>query len=396
LAVTDRATEEGYQKGLVDQLRERGVIRSHSVARAFAAIPRHRFLPSFPLERVYRIDQAIPTHFDRAGVPISSSSAPVIMAVMLEMLEIEPGQRVLEVGAGTGYNAALMGRLVGKDGSVTSIDIDPEATAEAATNLDEAGIGGVHVVSGDGWLGEPGRTFDREMVTAECWDISPHWVDQLAEGGVLVLPLWLCPGLTLAVAFEKRGATLVSRSLANCGFMPLRGPYGGPPRRALISAVPWEKADGASNIHWIAVFDEASDARRETLEDLLGGVGSARAAPPLFEGWRARLALEMPDSICFFPAVPGLPQFAAGVFDPNTRSLALVAAETIHWFGDPSCGERLTAFLSEPNPLDLAELKITATLHKPLGASADGSVRLGREHFDLVVAEARQGGYGEP
>jgi protein-L-isoaspartate(D-aspartate) O-methyltransferase len=155
--VTDRTTEESHHlEGLVDQLRERGVIRSDRVARAFAATPRHRFLPPMQLERAYRIDEAIPTHFDEAGVPISSSSAPVIMAVMLEMLEIEPGQRVLEVGAGTGYNAAVMGHLVGQDGSVTSIDIDPVVTAEAAANLDEVGGGGVHIVTGDGWLGVPG------------------------------------------------------------------------------------------------------------------------------------------------------------------------------------------------------------------------------------------------
>ena len=388
--MTDRATQEGHLNGLVDQLRERGVIRSGPVARAFATIPRHRCLPSIPLEQVYRIDRAIPTHFDEAGVPISSSSAPVIMAVMLEMLEIEPGHRVLEVGAGTGYNAALMGQLVGEDGSVTSIDIDPVVTAEAAANLDEAGIDGIRIVTGDGWLGEPGRIFDREMITAECWDISPHWVDQLADGGVLVLPLWLRPGLTLAVAFKKQGGFLVSRSLAICGFMALRGPHGGPLRRALVSGVPWESGDGGS--HWIAVFDEASDARREMLDDLLSGIRPARAATSLFAGWSARLALNMPDPICFFPAVPGLARSAIGVFDPNAQSLAVVAGETLHWFGDPSCCERLTAFLSEPNPLDLAELKITATPHKPFGTSANGSVRLGREHFDLVVAEARPGG----
>ena len=393
--MTDRATEEGYLKGLVDQLRERGVIRSDPVARAFAAIPRHRFLPPLPLERVYRIDQAIPTHFDGAGVPISSSSAPVIMAVMLEMLEIEPGQRVLEVGAGTGYNAALMGRLVGGEGSVTSIDIDPVVTAGAAANLGGAGIGGVQIVTGDGWLGEPGRTFDREMVTAECWDISPHWVDQLAEGGLLVLPLWLCPGLTLAVAFEKHDDSLVSRSFAICGFMPLRGPHGGPPRRAFVSAVPWESADGAGKNPWIAVFDEATQARQERLEDLLRGVGSARAIPPPFPGWSARLALEMPDPICLFPAMPGLPRSATGLFDANVGSLAVVVGETLHWFGEPTCRERLTAFLSEPKPLDLAELKITATPRRPFGEAANGSVHLVREHFDLFMTEARQGDNGE-
>jgi SAM-dependent methyltransferase len=307
------------------------------------------------------------------------------------MLECEPGQRVLEVGAGTGYNAALMSQLVGDDGSVTSIDIDPVVTAEAAANLDEAGISGVQVETGDGWLGEPGRTFDREMVTAECWDISPQWVDQLAEGGVLVLPLWIGPGLTLAVALEKRGDILVSRSLAICGFMPLRGPHGGPPRRAVVPTAPWE--DG--NSLWIAVFDETSDGRREKLEDLLGGVGWTQATPPLFAGWGARLALEMPDSICLFPAVPGLPRSATGLFDPNARSLAVVADGTLYCFGDPSCCERLTAFLSEPNPLDLAELKITAAPHKSFRESASGWARLIRKDFDLVVTEVGQGDTGE-
>ena len=240
LGVTDRMTVEGHQKGMVDQLRERGAVRSDPVARGFGAIPRHRFLPSMPLDRVYGFDEAIPTHFDGAGVPISSSSAPIIMAVMLEMLAIEPGQRVLEVGAGTGYNAALLGHLVGEEGSVTSIDIDPDVTAQAAANLDEAGITGVRIVTGDGWLGELGDHFDREMVTAECWDLSPHWVGQLAEGGILVLPLWLRPGLTLAVAFEKRDGVLASRSLAGCGFMPLRGPHGGSRRRTLVPAPPWD------------------------------------------------------------------------------------------------------------------------------------------------------------
>ncbi len=365
--MTDRTTDEGNVKSLVDQLRERGAIRSEPVARGFGAIARHRFLPSIPLDRVYRIDEAIPTHFDEAGVPISSSSAPIIMAVMLEMLEIEPGQRVLEIGAGTGYNAALMGHLVGEKGSVTSIDIDPVVTAQAVANLDEAGIRGVSIVTGDGWLGVPGDQFDREIVTAECSDLSPHWVDQLTEGGILVLPLWLRPGLTLAVAFEKREGVLASRSLAMCGFMPLQGPHGGPPRRTLVLTPPWVTGGDGFEGRWIAVFAEATARRREPLEELLGGVGSARAAPPLFKGWIARLALDMTDSIWLFPAVPGVPRTAAGLFDPNLPSLAVVDGETLHGFGDPSCGERLTAFLSEPRPLDLADLRITATPAGRLG-----------------------------
>ena len=143
------------------------------------------------------------------------------------------------------------------------------------------------------------------------------------------------------------------------------------------------------------MFDEATQARQEALEDLLSGVGSARATPPLFAGWSARLALEMPDPICLFPAVPGSSRSATGLFTLTAQSLAVVVGETLYPFGDPSCGERLTAFLSEPNPLDLAKLEITAAPHNSLGALTDESQRLIREHFDLAVNETHPGDRGE-
>jgi hypothetical protein len=189
------------------------------------------------------------------------------------------------------------------------------------------------------------------------------------------------------VAFEKRSNLLVSRSLAFCGFMPLRGPHGGPARRALVSAVPWEIGDGKGR--WIAVFDEATEGRQETLEDLLVGVGSSRSAPPLFGGWSARLVLNTSDPICFFPALPGLARSATGLFDSNTGSLAVIAGETLHCFGDPSCCQRLSAFLSEPDPLDLTEVTITAAPHGSFSGSPQGSARLDREYFDFFVTEPR-------
>lgn len=95
-------------QALVDLLIQNENIQSERVAAAFRAVPRHPFLPDTPLEEVYA-DVAVPTHFDDDGRPISSSSQPAIMAIMLEQLDLQPGQHVLEVGAGTGYNAALMG-----------------------------------------------------------------------------------------------------------------------------------------------------------------------------------------------------------------------------------------------------------------------------------------------
>ena len=220
---------QGHLTELVEELIARHALTSEPVRRAFLAVPRHPFVPGTPAIEAYRVDRAIPTHFDERGVPVSSSSAPAIMAIMLELLDVAPGQRVLEIGAGTGYNAALLAHLVGAAGTVISLDIDEEVAREASDHLAEVGVADVEVHCKDGWLGESrGAPFDRIIATAECWDISPHWVGQLVEGGVLVLPLALGPGLTMAIAFEKVGQVLTSTSMAYCGFMPLPRP----PRRS--------------------------------------------------------------------------------------------------------------------------------------------------------------------
>jgi protein-L-isoaspartate(D-aspartate) O-methyltransferase len=368
------------------------------VADAFATVPRERFVPPMPLERVYRVDEAIPTRFDEEGVSISSSSAPSIMAVMLEMLEVAPGQRVLEIGTGTGYNAALLARLVGSGGSVWTIDIDPTISDDAVANLAQAGVEGVRVVTGDGWLGQPGQTFDRMMATAECWDVAPAWVQQLAEGGFLILPMWLRPGLSLAVAFEKTRGALVSRSLCYCGFMPLRGPHGGPPRRALVPDVPWdgEIGDdgddagdrGDSRRQWIALFDDANAERIAVLRSLLRSPGSVRPTPATFPGWNLRLVLEHPDPICVITLFPPL-RDALGLFDAELSSLAVIEGGLLHCFGHPSCADRLERLLSSPRTLALSELSITAVPHgspRPKGAMSV----MERPDHDFVVQRLPQ------
>jgi protein-L-isoaspartate(D-aspartate) O-methyltransferase len=142
---------------------------------------------------------------------------------MLQQLGIEPGMRILEVGAGTGYNAALLAELTGPTGHVTTIDIGEEIAAEAREHLDLAGYGRVRVIVADGASGWPeDAPYDRIELTVGATDITPAWYEQLAEGGLLTLPLWL--GMSDAsVAFRKRGGALYSESLAPCGFMRLRG-----------------------------------------------------------------------------------------------------------------------------------------------------------------------------
>lgn len=211
---------------LIETLRQRGALHDEAVASAFRSVPREPFLPGVPLERVYS-DEAIVTKTE-GGVPISSSSQPAIMAIMLEQLDVRPGMQVLEIGAGTGYNAALLQRLAGETGRVVTVEIDPEVTEWARARLAAAGYPEVVVVWGDGADGyDAAAPYDRIELTVGTAEIAPAWVDQLREGGVLVLPLWI-NAAQVSIALEKRDGWLRSRSIQPCGFMRIRGKLAGP------------------------------------------------------------------------------------------------------------------------------------------------------------------------
>ncbi len=223
------------RQALVDQLRASGALTQPEVEAAFLAVPRHLFLPDLPPDTVYQ-DQAIPVKHDPlTGRAISSSSQPAIMAIMLEQLEVAPGQRVLEIGAGTGYNAALLARLVGPQGHVVAVDIDADLAEAARSHLQAAGVGNVTVVCADGGYGYPAAApFDRIIATAGAWDLPPAWIEQLRPGGRLVLPFTLVWSTQKSVAFARPaqpapdGWLLESISVKDCGFMPLRGAFAGP------------------------------------------------------------------------------------------------------------------------------------------------------------------------
>src|SRR2546423_15543633 len=124
-----KAKPTDLRNRLVDGLKAAGCLRTAAVEAAFRAVPRHLFLPDVPVGDVYT-DRAFPTkHAD--GKPISSSSQPAIMAIMLEQLALQPDQRVLEIGAGTGYNAALIAQFVGPGGHAVTNDIDEDLLGHA-------------------------------------------------------------------------------------------------------------------------------------------------------------------------------------------------------------------------------------------------------------------------
>src|SRR5512141_689306 len=125
-------------QALVDDLKNRELIKTERVEAAFRAVPRHLFLPEVPLEQVYS-DRAISAKQDPEGKWISSSSQPAIMAIMLEQLGLEPGHKVLEIGTGPGYNAALMAHIVGEAGQVVTVEIDEDLVEAAREHLEQAG-----------------------------------------------------------------------------------------------------------------------------------------------------------------------------------------------------------------------------------------------------------------
>lgn len=211
---------------LVDVLLSSRAIETAEVEAAFRAVARHLFVPGVGVERAYR-DEAILTKL-LDGRAVSSASQPSIVAVMLEQLGVERGQRILEVGAGTGYNAALLAHLAGPNGRVVTVDIDEDIVEGARAHLAAAGVEGVETVRGDGGLGYAAEApYDRIVVTAGAWDIPPAWWEQLAPGGRLVVPLSL-RGVQRCVALERRDGWMESISVRDCGFMRLRGAFRGP------------------------------------------------------------------------------------------------------------------------------------------------------------------------
>ncbi|ETX01794.1 MAG: protein-L-isoaspartate O-methyltransferase [Candidatus Entotheonella factor] len=220
---------EILQQALVTHLEERIHIRDRRILDAFRTVPRHRFVTHVSIEEAYR-DRAIATKQLDSGIAISSASQPAMMAMMLEQLDLQPGHRVLEIGAGTGYNAALMAHLVGANGHVVTMDYDEDIVLDARQHLAANGIENVEVIRADGGLGCPhSAPFDRIILTVGAWDIAPAWREQLAAHGRLVLPLSV-GGPQLAVAFQAQDGHLMSQSAYYCEFMRLRGAHAGPER----------------------------------------------------------------------------------------------------------------------------------------------------------------------
>ncbi len=203
-----------------------GTFRTPHVKDAFRAVPRHLFLPGVELRTAYA-PKPVVTKRAGDGTAISSASSPNVVATMLEQFHVQPGHRVLEIGAATGINAALLAELVGPTGTVVTIELDDDLAAAARASLTATGYDQVEVICGDGALGHPTRApYDRIIVTAGAWDLVSAWWQQLAVGSRLVVPLRLHgSGLTRSIAFDlAEPGRMVSTSAAVADSCPCAAP----------------------------------------------------------------------------------------------------------------------------------------------------------------------------
>lgn len=201
---------------------ERLGTRDRRVLEAMGRVARERFVAGrHPLSLVFDVDQAIAIKGE--GAVTSSLSAPRLVAAMLEMLDLEPGMRVLEVGTGTGYNAALLRELVGPAGSVATVDIDPALVDRAAGRLAGLGYGEVLVAATDGYFGLPSLApFDRVVATVGCADLSPAWIEQAGAAGFVLVPLQH-GGWHPLTRIEQRSGAVTGRVVGRSGFVAIQG-----------------------------------------------------------------------------------------------------------------------------------------------------------------------------
>jgi protein-L-isoaspartate(D-aspartate) O-methyltransferase len=203
------------ERMVYNQIEARGV-RDQRVLDAMRTVPRHLFVPAYQVGAAYR------------DTPLAigqgqTISQPYIVALMTELLELAGDERVLEIGTGSGYQAAILGRLAAK---VITIERFAELAQEARERLSRLGYANVRVEVGDGTLGwPPDAPYDGIIVTAASPELPEPLPDQLADGGRLVVPVG--PRWTQhLVRLRRRGGTFTTESLIGVAFVPLIGAHG--------------------------------------------------------------------------------------------------------------------------------------------------------------------------
>ena len=207
------------RKLLVEELKLMGIIKSKNVEEAMLKVPREEFLP--PHLKIYAYeDTPLRVMLDQ------TISAPHMVAMMCELLELKPGLKVFEVGTGTGYHAAVCAEAMYRQGIVYTIEYFPELALYAIQNLAKLGyLGIVKVFIGDGSKGLPQYApFDRILVTAAAWkDIPEPLIEQLNPNfGIMVIPVEVRPGIQILYRVIKKDNEIKKESITYVSFVKLR------------------------------------------------------------------------------------------------------------------------------------------------------------------------------
>jgi protein-L-isoaspartate(D-aspartate) O-methyltransferase len=211
---------EQARKDMVARLLRAGYVRTPGVRKAMETIPRHIFVP----EEMQR--------FAHADTPMDigegqTISAPHMVAMMLEILELRKGMKVLEVGCGSGYHASLAAYMVGSEGHVFTIDIIESLTVKARAHISQIGLQDrVTVIHGDGskGLGEQ-APFDRIMAACSAPKVPQPLIDQLADPGIAVIPVGTGFSQSLAIVRKEDGRVRITEE-RGVAFVLMRGEYG--------------------------------------------------------------------------------------------------------------------------------------------------------------------------
>ena len=191
-------------------------ITNEDVLRSMRTVPRHKFVPPDYLDQAYE-DHALPIGYGQ------TISQPYIVAWMTELLELQPGEKVLEIGTGSGYQAAILAEL--GDVDIYTMEIVPELAESAAARLQDLGYANVRVKQGDGYYGWPEYApFDAIIVTAAPDHLPAPLVEQLTYGGRLVIPIGPQGWFQNLWKFVKEEGGLKAYNMGGVGFVPFTGP----------------------------------------------------------------------------------------------------------------------------------------------------------------------------
>ncbi|HEY5039026.1 MAG TPA: methyltransferase domain-containing protein [bacterium] len=329
---------------------------SQKIYDAFYAVPRHQFVKKYRLWGTTKwleitaqnleqhlatlyANQAIALYgqdkdFDSTGgqgKPSSTISMPGLVLWMLDKLKLQKGHKVLEVGAGSGWNAGLMGHIVGPKGRVVSLDVIPEMVQSARKSIQTLNLNQVEIREGDGGDGyEPKAPYDRAIFTAGAYDLPHAFYQQIKKGGLLLFVL-MNKGRSNAtlILFEKKVDHFQSIDSSLCDFLPMRGKYhvGG------LETQPLGQILSKNRIHSIPVDKKSY---------WWSASGSSGEFSWQTTGLRSFLAISEPmyESIQIKKEIPSF-----GLFDRNKKSLAVAYPDNLISYGSTRAKNHLLKIL---------------------------------------------------